>query len=84
MLRYPKPRPEITDDILTRVLALSPELASPEVRAHREPAIDDLKAIMIEEGCGFRPAREGGIRLEVEWVEAAKGSGKVPVVFNYG
>ncbi|CAK5272218.1 unnamed protein product [Mycena citricolor] len=80
---YPIPRPETTQNILERAFALCPELAPPEIRAEREPVLDDLKPIIIEEGCGLRPARKGGIRLETDWVETA-GRGKVPVVFNYG
>ena len=48
------------------------------------PTEDDLRPLIIEVGCGLRPAREGGIRLEVEWVAADKQGKKVPVVFNYG
>ena len=80
--RYPVPRPEITRSILQRAFSMCPELAPPEVRAQREPAVEDLD--IIEEGCGFRPGRTGGIRLEVEWSEAGDGRRKVPIVFNYG
>ncbi|KAJ7669020.1 D-amino-acid oxidase [Mycena rosella] len=80
---YPVPRPETTLDILKRGLAFCPELAPPEIRAQREPALEDLQSIIIEEGCGLRPARKGGIRLEVEWADS-HGQKKVPVVFNYG
>lgn len=76
------PRPEITLSILERTLSMCPELAPPEVRAQREPTVDDLD--VIEEGCGFRPGRTGGIRLEVEWSEAGKEERKAPIVFNYG
>ncbi|KAJ3546374.1 hypothetical protein NM688_g5521 [Phlebia brevispora] len=79
---YPVARPETTTEILERGLALCPELAPPEVRELRAPTVDDLRPIVLEEGCGFRPARKGGIRLEVEWIEGAKE--KIPVVFNYG
>ncbi|KAF7323833.1 Nuclear export factor [Mycena kentingensis (nom. inval.)] len=82
---YPIPRPETTQDILQRGFALCPELAPPEIRAQREPTVEDLKPIIIEEGCGLRPARKGGIRLEVEWVAApGPNAVKVPVVHNYG
>ncbi|TEB29963.1 D-amino-acid oxidase [Coprinellus micaceus] len=77
-------RPETTTDILTRGLALCPELASPEVRAQREPTVDDLRALLVGEGCGLRPYREGGIRIETEWTEGVGGRGKVPIVHNYG
>ncbi|KAJ7070310.1 hypothetical protein B0H15DRAFT_968671, partial [Mycena belliarum] len=79
---YPVPRPETTLDILKRGLALCPELAPPEIRAQREPVLEDLQSIMIEEGTGLRPGRKGGIRLEVEW--ATGRDRKVPIVFNYG
>ncbi|KAL4251957.1 DAMOX/DASOX family protein [Abortiporus biennis] len=79
---YPVARPETTVDILTRGLALCPELAPPEIRAQRAPTIDDLYPIIVEEGCGFRPGRRGGIRHDTEWIDSAKG--KIPLVFNYG
>ncbi|CCM01224.1 uncharacterized protein FIBRA_03272 [Fibroporia radiculosa] len=81
---YPVPRPETTEDILKRCLALCPELAPPEVRAVREPTVDDIRSLILEEGVGLRPARKGGIRLDVEWIEGRKGQGKIPMVFNYG
>ncbi|KAJ7871319.1 hypothetical protein B0H13DRAFT_1634268 [Mycena leptocephala] len=82
---YPVPRQETTLDILERSFALCPELAPPEIRAQREPVLEDLQPIIIEEGCGLRPARKGGIRLEVEWVAAPLGEEKkIPIVFNYG
>lgn len=80
--RYPVARPETTTDILERVFALCPELVSPEIRAQRAPTVDDIRPLIIEEGCGFRPGRRGGIRLETEWIEGKKG--KIPVVHNYG
>lgn len=81
--RYPGIRPEITEDILKRAFALCPELAPPEIRSQREPTIDDVRPNILEEGCGFRPARKNGIRLEVLWFEGL-GKGRVPVICNYG
>ncbi|KAI5117886.1 hypothetical protein M0805_002277 [Coniferiporia weirii] len=79
----PKPRPETTVDILTRALAICPEL-SPTYAENPHPTIEDLKPIIIEEGCGLRPARKGGIRLETGVLETAKGL-KVPIVHGgYG
>ncbi|KAI5117887.1 hypothetical protein M0805_002278 [Coniferiporia weirii] len=78
----PKPRPETTVDILTRALAICPEL-SPTYAENPHPTIEDLKPIIIEEGCGLRPAHKGGIRPETDVLETAKGL-KVPVVYNYG
>ncbi|KAK7684996.1 hypothetical protein QCA50_011831 [Cerrena zonata] len=79
---YPIARPETTREIFERSLALCPELAPPEIRAQREPTVDDLYPIIVEEGCGFRPARKGGVRLDVEWVKGPKAD--IPVVSNYG
>ncbi|GLB39081.1 putative D-amino-acid oxidase [Lyophyllum shimeji] len=83
---YPRPRPEATRDILERTFAMCPELAPPEVRAQREPTIEDVLPLVIEEGCGLRPGRTGGIRLDTEWRRAGAGEDgrKIPVVFNYG
>lgn len=83
-LRYPKPREEITEDILKRGLELCPELASPEVRSVRQPTVDDLRHLVVGVGCGLRPAREGGARLETEWTEGVSGRGRVPIIHNYG
>lgn len=81
---YPHPRPETTRDILRRALELVPELAPPGSRSEHEPTVDDLLPLVVEEGCGLRPARNGGIRLEMEWAKAARDSGRIPVVHNYG
>jgi hypothetical protein len=74
MLRYPHSHPATTRSILTRALMLCPELVPPAVRASRSPdepapSIELLRPLVIEEGCGLRPARHRGIRLEVEWRE---------------
>lgn len=82
--RYPKPRPETTKDILKRIIAICPELAPEEIRAVRVPTVDDLLPLIIEEGCGLRPARSLGVRIEVVEHEAIRAQKKVPVVFNYG
>ncbi|KAG6854428.1 hypothetical protein C0991_006972 [Blastosporella zonata] len=81
---YPRPRPETTRSILERNFKMCPELAPPEVRAEREPTIEDILPLVIEEGCGFRPARKGGIRLDVEWRAAGHSESTLPIVFNYG
>ncbi|RDX54806.1 D-amino-acid oxidase [Lentinus brumalis] len=81
---YPAARPETTTDILERCLALCPELVPPEIRAQRAGTVDDIRSLILEEGCGFRPQRKGGIRLDVKWVPGREGQGKVPLVFNYG
>ncbi|PPQ84640.1 hypothetical protein CVT26_003931 [Gymnopilus dilepis] len=83
---YPRVRPETTEDILKRGFELCPELAAPEIRSQRTPTLEDVLPHVVGEGCGLRPARKGGIRLEVEWIEGEKirRQGKVPVVHNYG
>ncbi|KXN81881.1 D-amino-acid oxidase [Leucoagaricus sp. SymC.cos] len=90
---YPHPREETKTAILTRALKLCPELAPPEIRAVRQPNIDDLLSHVVGEGCGLRPSRKGGIRIESEWwsnkgkvlpKEARNEEGKVLVVYNYG
>ncbi|KAI1797963.1 D-amino-acid oxidase [Ganoderma leucocontextum] len=81
---YPAARPETTTDIIERCLALFPEIAPPSIRAEREGTVEDVRGLIVEEGCGFRPQRKGGIRLDVEWVTRREGQAKVPMVFNYG
>ncbi|KAH9941123.1 D-amino-acid oxidase [Epithele typhae] len=81
---YPVARPATTTDILERCLAICPELVPAEIRKSRAGTIDDLRELIVDEGCGFRPQRKGGIRLDVEWVPRRAGQGKVPMVFNYG
>jgi len=72
---YPKPRPETTILILKRAIALVPELAPPGTE---NPTYEDLIPLVIEDGCGLRPDRKGGVRLERETVSG------IPVVHNYG
>ncbi|TFK49360.1 D-amino-acid oxidase [Heliocybe sulcata] len=82
---YPAPRPETAHDILSRSLAMCPELVPQSIRDQRAPTVEDLVPLVIEEGCGLRPARKGGFRLEVEWYPSEHGQArKVPVVHNYG
>ncbi|KAH9477468.1 D-amino-acid oxidase [Psilocybe cubensis] len=79
---HPRPRPETTRDILERVLEICPEIAPPEIRAQRKPTVDDILPIIVEESCGLRPCRKGGVRLESEWLQTS--TRRVPVVHNYG
>lgn len=81
--RYPSPRPETTQDILRRALMLYPELAPPAVRSKKSPEVSDLVPLIVEEGCGLRPMRKGGPRIELEMMKSPKGN-MVPVVHNYG
>jgi len=83
---YPKPRPDVHQIILEGAINLAPELAPPEVLASgRTPTAEDLKPLIVEAGCGLRPGRKGGLRLERDTVEVPNAQGKkVPIVFNYG
>ncbi|KAF8498836.1 D-amino-acid oxidase [Hysterangium stoloniferum] len=84
---YPHPRVETGRAILSRALVLMPELLPPNSRdASQAPTIADIEPIIIEHGCGLRPARKGGIRVEsgTVVVGGAPGGKKVPVVYNYG
>ncbi|EMD34685.1 hypothetical protein CERSUDRAFT_116873 [Gelatoporia subvermispora B] len=81
---YPIARPETTQEILERCLALCPEIAPPAIRAERAPTVADVRSLVLEEGCGFRPARKGGIRFGIEWIDSGRGTGRIPMVFNYG
>ncbi|KAF8156869.1 D-amino-acid oxidase [Crassisporium funariophilum] len=79
---HPCPRPETTREILGRVLEMCPDIAPPESRAVRKPTIEDIIPIIVEEGCGFRPCRKGGVRLEAEWMQARQR--RIPIIHNYG
>ncbi|KAF9515143.1 hypothetical protein BS47DRAFT_1294356, partial [Hydnum rufescens UP504] len=87
---YPYPRPETTEDILRRAVAICPELVSPITfwNTNPKPTFEDLRPLIIEEGCGLRPGREGGVRLEVEMMSSTarenSPSVTIPVVYNYG
>jgi len=82
---YPLPRPEEADAILLRAFAMMPELCPPESRAAgRTSTFEDLKGIFIEHGCGFRPGRRGGIRLERESRKIPNGEQRIAVIHNYG
>ncbi|HEV7737982.1 MAG TPA: hypothetical protein VGO47_11500 [Chlamydiales bacterium] len=85
---YPHPRLDIGRAILERALKLMPELIPPMLRNDlRPPTVADLEPYIVEHGCGLRPARKGGIRLERGTFTTGKAGGdgrQVPVVYNYG
>jgi D-amino-acid oxidase len=82
--RFPNIRPETTNDILERCMKMCPELVQgdPGRKGDHAPTIKELKALVIGEGCGFRPFRKGGVRLESEVIK--RPAKDVPMVFNYG
>ncbi|KAH8824110.1 nucleotide-binding domain-containing protein [Flagelloscypha sp. PMI_526] len=80
---FPAARKETTERILQEALGFFPELAPPEIRAQRAPTVEDLRSLIVDEGCGFRPARKSGVRIERGTVDASDGK-TIPVVFNYG
>ncbi|KDQ60139.1 hypothetical protein JAAARDRAFT_205162 [Jaapia argillacea MUCL 33604] len=82
---HPVPRERTKLDTLTRAISCYPELvpAKSNVDSH-QVSVDDILDLVIEDGCGLRPARKGGVRIEVELFEDAQRNRRVPVVHNYG
>jgi len=87
--------PDLADPVLRNGKSGLPPLPSrkhgdvgPPLVSEDEEAIplSALKANIVEAGCGLRPAREGGVRLDVEWHTAGKNKDvtRIPVVYNYG
>ncbi|KAH8831074.1 nucleotide-binding domain-containing protein [Flagelloscypha sp. PMI_526] len=79
----PVTREETAERILQEAIDFFPELAPPEIRAERAPTVEDLRSLIVEEGCGFRPARKGGVRIERSSVDSSDGK-TIPIVYNYG
>ncbi|KAH6905344.1 D-amino-acid oxidase [Coprinopsis sp. MPI-PUGE-AT-0042] len=76
---YPQARPETTRDILERALKFRPDLVPEHLRKDGEkPSVEDIMPLVIEEGCGFRPGRKGGLRLEAGQIKVSA------VIYNYG
>lgn len=67
-------RPETTQLILERALAYDRNILPPEKRANG--TVEDID--LVETGCGRRPSRRGGVRLELIR------TGPWPIVHNYG
>ncbi|KAH8824130.1 nucleotide-binding domain-containing protein [Flagelloscypha sp. PMI_526] len=80
---FPVARKETTERILQEALYFFPQLAPPEIRAERDPTVEDLRPLIVDEGCGFRPARMGGVRIERDTIDRSDGK-TIPVVYNYG
>nr|ALM22243.1 D-amino acid oxidase [Phyllozyma linderae] len=76
---HEQPRPETASEILARGLKLCPALLPEAKRASMR--VEDID--VVEHGCGFRPARKGGVRIELDHVAAPDGR-SLPLVHNYG
>lgn len=75
----PHPRPDTTQRILERCLALVPQLADPGKRVGlTRPRVEDVRVLGVN--VGLRPARTGGVRLE----RARDDVDGVRVVYSYG
>jgi len=58
-----------------------------KIEEGKVPTVDDITPIIIEEGCGLRPARKSGIRIECDILKMNwpnQTHRKIPVVYNYG
>ena len=66
--------------IIERCLALWGDLTPTQL--DRTPTRSDVEALVEGEGCGLRPARKGGVRLESEEI-AYKGK-MLAMIHNYG
>ncbi|KAF9458950.1 hypothetical protein BDZ94DRAFT_1172538 [Collybia nuda] len=81
VFRTPDPRPETSQDIKQRALAIFPELVPPDARvAGQTPQPEDLDEIVVRDVVGLRPARRGGLRLE-RGDDLVLG---VPIIHNVG
>ncbi|KAJ1665783.1 hypothetical protein IW140_003298 [Coemansia sp. RSA 1813] len=82
--RDKRPNSETTETILHRALDLEPALVSKSLAlTSKEGKIADLRKRIISVNVGFRPAREGGVRLEHEAIDT-KRHGKIQVFHCYG
>ncbi|KAJ1899494.1 hypothetical protein LPJ66_002077 [Kickxella alabastrina] len=83
-----QPVPSTTDLILQRAIFLEPALL-PESSTYWNTAADskriaDLKGCIISENVGFRPMREGGVRLETQTCADPVFGSDFTVVHCYG
>jgi len=77
----PIPNPETAASIMRRTLAICPDILPPDKRAMGR--IEDL--VVIEHGCGLRPSRKGGIRIELDLRSLKDANGQaLPLIHNYG
>ncbi|GAW09542.1 d-amino-acid oxidase [Lentinula edodes] len=84
-LLHPPPPTASTDGTYTTI---TPITLTPDALDNLSDTdfLNLVEPFIIEAGCGFRPARKGGLRLEVEWiVQSETGSApQIPLVHNYG
>lgn len=76
----PNARQETSEMIMRRGIALCPDLLPEDKRA--EGTIEDLD--VVEYGCGFRPSRHGGPRIEIDKESVVWENKEVKVLHNYG
>ncbi|KAK6910406.1 D-aspartate oxidase [Kwoniella mangroviensis CBS 10435] len=80
---YPYPREETTEDVLKRAQEICPDLVPPYTKGREDHDESPLKEIVEGVLVGFRPSREGGIRVDIG-DDLYLGNDKVKVVYNYG
>ncbi|KAJ2659265.1 hypothetical protein IWW48_003602 [Coemansia sp. RSA 1200] len=79
-----QPSNETTETILRRALDLEPALVQEDGGSlSKEDKVADLRGKIISINVGFRPMREGGVRLECETVSTEK-HGNLQIVHCYG
>ena len=66
-------------------MKLCPELVPQHLRKGDVPTVEELLPFVVEEGCGFRPGRKGGLRIEASEIKVSPSGDKtIPVIYNYG
>ncbi|KAJ3992206.1 D-amino-acid oxidase [Lentinula boryana] len=77
------PQPEKSAEIgsgTTQLSIDSPSIPNLDQLSDSE-LLNLIEPLMVEAGCGLRPARNGGVRLDVEWIESTR---RIPIIHNYG
>ncbi|KAJ3814478.1 D-amino-acid oxidase [Lentinula aff. lateritia] len=84
LLHPPQPTAS-TDSAYTPTTTLTPDALD---NLSDTDFLNLVEPFIIEAGCGLRPARKGGLRLEVEWIVQSSTepapAPQIPLVHNYG
>lgn len=82
-LLHPPPPTASTDSAYTPTTTLTPDALD---NLSDTDFLNLVEPFIIEAGCGLRPARKGGLRLEVEWIvqSSTESAPQIPLVHNYG